>query len=460
MDLETRLCRIGVREIELGERHRRDYGNVQELAESIKEQGLISPITVMELPEPTSSGCKYLLLAGGRRCKALALLGADSVDAKVYPPMTDEYDRKLIELLENTQRKDLDWNEEVALKQKIHEEMLKRHGKSSSTNPDGWNVDKTAKLFGEDRTAVQKDISLASAVAVMPALKASKNKHQAQKELNRAVENVANKELLRRAAARIQSEAKPPDAEATQPVDWQRKIIAERYIVSDFMSYARDIPANYFDFIELDPPYNLDCRTLTSSAEEDANLMASMQVSEDTYEKMMNDILAECYRIMKPNSWLILWYGIEPWHYLMLNGLRNNGFTTTGIPAIWFHDAMTTRQPQVRLGNCYDTFLYARKGSPVLARPGRSSVFYYRIVPHRRRIHPMEKPVELYQDLVETFSLPAAKCHSVFGGSGNFVLAAANVGREATCTDLSSDYKNGFTVRVFDTIPGKYNSLL
>ena len=48
-----------------GERRRKEYGNVGELVHSIKKEGLIQPLAVVDMGDG-----KYRLLAGGRRLRA------------------------------------------------------------------------------------------------------------------------------------------------------------------------------------------------------------------------------------------------------------------------------------------------------------------------------------------------------------------------------------------------------
>ena len=57
--LETKTVLIDT--IQIGERFRQDYGDVESLAQSIENEGLINPITI-----DTQSN----LLAGGRRLEA------------------------------------------------------------------------------------------------------------------------------------------------------------------------------------------------------------------------------------------------------------------------------------------------------------------------------------------------------------------------------------------------------
>ncbi|HBT19801.1 MAG TPA: chromosome partitioning protein ParB [Peptococcaceae bacterium] len=113
---------------------RRDFdeGKLKELADSIKEHGVIQPIVVRAL-----EGGKYEIVAGERRWRACKMLGIEKI-----PAVVKEYsNRQLTEvaLIENVQREDLNPLEEahaydILIKEFsfTQEDLAKRIGKSRS----------------------------------------------------------------------------------------------------------------------------------------------------------------------------------------------------------------------------------------------------------------------------------------------------------------------------------------
>ena len=65
---------LPINEITVGERHRRDLGDIAGLAASIRDIGLLNPITVDE---------NGRLLAGARRLAACKLLGLEKVEVRI-----------------------------------------------------------------------------------------------------------------------------------------------------------------------------------------------------------------------------------------------------------------------------------------------------------------------------------------------------------------------------------------
>ena len=85
-----------------------DTENLTELAESIRANGLLQPITVRQ---SMRDGC-YELIAGERRTIAFRMLGYDMI-----PAIVEEYNDQqsaVLSLIENLQRKDLNYFEEAS----------------------------------------------------------------------------------------------------------------------------------------------------------------------------------------------------------------------------------------------------------------------------------------------------------------------------------------------------------
>jgi ParB family chromosome partitioning protein len=82
-----------------------DEGALQELAASIKQNGLLQPITV----QPRAGG-RFMIVAGERRWRAHRLLGAAKVRAIVQD--LDDRERDIAAIIENLQREDISQLEE------------------------------------------------------------------------------------------------------------------------------------------------------------------------------------------------------------------------------------------------------------------------------------------------------------------------------------------------------------
>lgn len=99
---------IEIEKIKVAERIRKQTTKVDELAADIKKNGLINPITVMEVDD----GNRYQLLAGLRRLRAAQLLGWSHIESSVAQPKDAEAVLN-IEYSENMQRETFTYSEKM-----------------------------------------------------------------------------------------------------------------------------------------------------------------------------------------------------------------------------------------------------------------------------------------------------------------------------------------------------------
>ena len=111
-----------------------DEESIAELAQSIKQVGLIQPLVVRKAPDGG-----YELVAGERRLRAVKSLGMEKVTCIVEQSMEEE-SSAMVALIENLQREDLHYMEEAqsynTLLSTYHltqEELAQRLGKSQSS---------------------------------------------------------------------------------------------------------------------------------------------------------------------------------------------------------------------------------------------------------------------------------------------------------------------------------------
>lgn len=118
--LSSRVRYIGVNAIRPNPqqpRHQFDEDGLRELAASISSYGILQPLTVRE----RCGGC-YELVAGERRLRAARIAGLREVPCLIAK--VDEEDAALLALIENLQRRDLDYMEEAA----AIASLLRRYG--------------------------------------------------------------------------------------------------------------------------------------------------------------------------------------------------------------------------------------------------------------------------------------------------------------------------------------------
>lgn len=104
--------KISIDKIKARKRVRKDIGSIQELKESMRRRGLISPITVTK---------KFELLAGFRRLQAARELGWKEIECMVVSP-ANRLEKFEIEVDENVVRKNFT-SEELDRVEELRKEL-------------------------------------------------------------------------------------------------------------------------------------------------------------------------------------------------------------------------------------------------------------------------------------------------------------------------------------------------
>lgn len=111
---------------------------LMELAASIRQNGLLQPVTVRPCGE------EYELIMGERRCRACRMLGHTHIEAFVLP--ADDEESALFALVENMQRRDLHFFEEAQAYARLCEK--------------GMTQETLARLLGKSAGAVNNRLRL------------------------------------------------------------------------------------------------------------------------------------------------------------------------------------------------------------------------------------------------------------------------------------------------------------
>lgn len=153
---------VDIEKIKVKERARKDFGNLKELADDIKENGLINPPVVNR---------DFELLAGERRLRACKVLGWKQIVVNVMDTRDLEHELN-IELSENEERLGFTKSERAELIKKllkIQEEKCKERmsagggsgvsGRLKSDNPTRAD-EEVAKQFGIGRDTLRKELTI------------------------------------------------------------------------------------------------------------------------------------------------------------------------------------------------------------------------------------------------------------------------------------------------------------
>jgi len=137
---------VDISKIIVGDRIRKDFGDIQELAEDIKRNGLINPPTINK---------GYVLLAGERRLKACKSLGWTQIEVHMLDTKDEAHDLD-VEMSENNMRRNFTGSElaegirrQMAIESERARERMAEGGRGGNVStPSSKARDKAGEAFG------------------------------------------------------------------------------------------------------------------------------------------------------------------------------------------------------------------------------------------------------------------------------------------------------------------------
>jgi site-specific DNA-methyltransferase (adenine-specific) len=416
--------RIKVSDIKIGDRWRkRSLGDLDGLALSINKWGMWHDIVVRALPEGG-----YELVAGFRRLKAHELLQREEIEVKLKENLNTAEARE-IELEENLQRQDLDWQEVVTAKRELDEIKKKIYG-SAYISENGWSTEDTATALGESAALTQHDIMLAKALEMMPELRKAKTKTEALKKLYSERKRMARAELMSR------FEAKSKEAPQDESVS---------IICGDSVKVLRDMESESFNLCIADPPFGVGLDSMAQACEV---VIAKYKDSEQAMFEKVRIVVKEVSRLLIPNSHFYLFFPIGVNYLWFYNILSENFDYVDPIPINWYKGTGGyTVDQRYRYMPVYQPIFYASKGKRELTK-GMKNVI--EAEPVRQKVHIAETPAELMEILIEQSSLPGENILDPFCGSGSVLVAAKRLKRRAVGVELLEDNCNIIRERLME----------
>lgn len=382
--------------------------DIKDMADSIRQFGVMHPITVQRLPFDGQFD-KYEIVAGKLRVEGSVVADLHTVLSVIFEPGIPEDTMLEMHLHENLKRQNLAWHEQAQLNAELHELRVRQHGGLKARGRLGvkkevedkkWGVADTALELKRAAGAISEDLAITHALRVNPSLRKVKDKKTALKLI---------REATRRQTA-IEESAVPSDFEMNQ------------VLCGDSLDILKHIPSETFDACITDPPWLVY---------KDASLIRDTSTIE---------VFKEIYRVLKPNSFL----------YVIMSTLdvpdykakfTEFGFKVQDYLLIWSKmTTITHGRPAWGYARDYEPIMLAVKGTPILTSPTEmSSVISIPAVHPTKLIHPNEKPIELLKKLILDCTYDGAKIIEPFAGSGVTLSAAKELGREFI--GIERDYK-------------------
>lgn len=200
-----------------------------------------------------------------------------------------------------------------------------------------------------------------------------------------------------------------------------------RLIQGDCVRELRQLSAESIDFILTDPPYLVNYRDRSGRT-----------VANDDNADWIQPAFAELYRVLKPNSYCVSFYGWSKAERF-LTAWKQCGFQPVGH-FVWVKRyASCVRHNQMRHEQAY----LLAKGNPLPPKHPPADVLPWQYTGNK--LHPTQKPVSGLVPLIEAYSPLNGVVLDPFAGSGSTGVAALLARRR--CVLIEKDAVHCQTIR-------------
>lgn len=388
-------------------RQRKQLEKIEELAESIRQTGLINPVVI------TREG---VLVAGERRLEAHKLLGYDHI----HVHFTDEIDKKqlhLIELEENVKRVDLSWQDHVDAVAAYHELQKTIH--------EEWNNVDTAEALGMSDKHVGRFLLVDKMVkeGVKEVVEAPK--------FSVAVNFAERKQDRSKTSFLMDLAGKTPPPGKTEPssqgniVEGNIGGIVRRaeLLNCDFLSWSSTIQTSPFNLIHCDFPYGVSAGDKTGLSS--AKTHGGYEDGAEIYFNLLSTFTTRQDNFISPSAHMLFWFSMN--YYTETVGiLREAGWRVDIHPFIWHKSDNVGIIPDANRGprRIYETALFCTRGDRKVVKPVGNSFSG----PTTKEFHMSEKSFDMLSHFFRMLIDDSTVMLDPTCGSGMAVKAAEAAG--------------------------------
>lgn len=410
-------------------RQRRELKDIDKLANSIDEVGLINPLVITK---------EHVLVAGERRYTAIRQLGWTQVPVQFAEDL-DEPTLHLIELEENIKRSELGW--------KDHCQAIDTYHKMRKSQDAEWTLKMTGSAVGYTHHSISRILRVAAELRAGNPLvvKADKfsvasNIAERQHARNQEVENERIEHRIQSVQSTIGAAAPPaadidddlslPDsterAKKTKPFN---PPLADHDLIqcADFTAWAPSYDGRPFNFIHCDFPYGVDADKHDQGA---ADKFGGYEDTFKIYESLITTLAENRDKLMAQSCHVMFWFSMDYYDYTLTRLTEDVKLAVNPFPLVWYKSDNSGILPDPARGprRNYETAFLCSAGdrkivqavSNVFPAPGR-----------KKNIHMSEKNPEMLGHFFRMFVDNTSRVFDPTAGSGNALKVARSMGASA-----------------------------
>lgn len=460
------MTTILLTDILIGDRGRKNYGDLSGIKTSIATIGSIHPITLSLRPDG-----KYDLVAGGRRFAAMKELGTtelhqgsvldkDALGFNFKEDVEEEL-RKEAELDENLYRLKPKWFEDVVLIADVHTLKRDREGRK-------WGLRQTAELLGpgyglanvsyairlaklireQDADVLDCD-SMSDAISLLVKRKEDEALAELQKRaapaamksmgsfldtLNisltkkKVIGGDALSKLVTQQDVTVQSvEDVSTDGSPVQPGSPVEIPLSKMFVLGDAIATMTSMPESCIDHVVTDIPYgiemdNLDTNKNIGDVEAEHDVKANVD--------LMKPFLEQSFRLVKSGGFCVFFYDLD-WHEYLQSCAELIGWKIQRWPLV-IHKTSSCQNnaAQYNTTKNYEVVMVLRRDEKTVLRSQQATSVWTGDFAAERRLynHPFWKPFDLYKWIYTMIAFQGQSTLDPFCGEMSACRAAANCG--------------------------------
>lgn len=372
-------------------RQRRELKDIEALAKSIADNGLIHPPVIKRDGE---------LIVGERRWTAIKSLGWTSLPIQWVDELS-EIELHAIEYEENVGRADITWQDRINAVEQYHKLRL--------TQDPTWKVTQTAERLGVTADNIHHQLGVAKAmkndprIAAAPKLSTAKSMTWRQ---NSRAASVANDKIEEQITGVAPTKKVPP------------------IVNDDFHLFTASYTGNPYNLIHCDFPYGIDMHETDQGGAR--HEFGGYSDGVDVYWDLLDTLAAAMSNVVAAKAHLIFWFSMK--HYTETKArLEAMGWKVNTHPLVWMKSDNLGVIPDAKRGprQIYETAFLASRGdlfintpvSNAFAHPGKG-----------KEIHMNEKPVTMLKHFLRMVCDEYTRALDPTCGSGNALKAATSLG--------------------------------
>jgi site-specific DNA-methyltransferase (adenine-specific) len=398
-----------------------DPKRLDELADSIRRNGLFHPIVVESLDRP-------ILRSGERRLRAVTrLIDTDYLHNGVrvsagFIPVTitgelDDVTREEVELEENIVRVDLSWQERNDAIARLHD----LRGKQKAAIGQKQTYTATAQeIRGGDANAHDM-LAVRNATLLQPFRDdPDVKKAGSEREALAIVRKKLTQAFTQRLAANF---------------DTTKGNVPHSLIKGSCIDAMPALPAATFDCIIVDPPYGINAHKMVPMSGSESGVVHEYEDTIENAQAIWETIFKEGIRVCKAAAHIYMFCDFR--HFTSLSILAGDyGWDVWPTPLIWHKPAGgnlgdSTRGPR----KSYEVILFASRGDK------RVTGVYLDVIisnPVDSQTHAAAKPVDVYINLLRRSCVPGDAALDPCAGSGTLFPAANQLHLKATGIEIDN----------------------